>query len=277
MGALPEPVHVLASEATGAISAHGAQVLSWVPDGGAEVLFVSRAARLDTGSAIRGGIPVVFPWFGPGRVAGMSPAHGFARTAAWRLLRVDDGADTATVEFGLTEQDATSEWFPHPFEARLTVTFGRELRVGLAVTNTGRAPFSYEDALHTYFRVGNAERVRIEGLDGATFVDKTHEGERAIQQGGVVITGETDRIYASTATARIVDPVLGRTICVAKAGSADTVVWNPWVDRARALGDLADDEWGEFVCVEAANIGRSAIDLVPGASHVTAVNVRIDD
>ena len=275
MGALPEPVHVLASEATGAISAHGAQVLSWVPAGGAEVLFVSRAARFDSDSAIRGGIPVVFPWFGPGRIVGMSPAHGFARTAPWRLLRVDDGPDTATLEFGLTEHDATSGWFPHPFDARLIVTFSRALQVSLSITNTGDEPFSFEDALHTYFRVGDVERVRMEGLDGATFIDKTRDGAEAIQQGDITITGETDRIYASTGTTRIVDPLLGRTITIAKTGSADTVVWNPWVDRVRALGDLGDDEWRDFVCVEAANIGPRAVELAPGATHATAITVTI--
>lgn len=280
MSALPEPVHLLTSTGSGAVFAHGAHVVSWMPAGDGEVgevLFLSRKAEFDTESAIRGGIPICFPWFGPGRTPGMSPAHGFARTATWHLASVDDGAERATATFRLTEADATSEWFPHSFTAELRVSFGTELEVALTVANTGTAPFSYEDALHAYFAVGDVERIHIEGLDGAEFIDKTlgPAAPPRTQIGDVTITGETDRVYDATGQVRIVDPVLKRTLVIDKEGSSSTVVWNPWVEKARALPDLADDEWREFVCVEAGNIGSYAVALEPGAHHTTVMRVSL--
>lgn len=280
MSALPEPVHLLTASGSGAVFAHGAQVVSWMPAGAGEVgevLFLSRMAEFDTANAIRGGIPVCFPWFGPGRTPGMSPAHGFARTAQWHLASVDDGADAAVAVFRLTEADATSEWFPHAFTAELRVSFGATLQVALTVANTGTATFSYEDALHAYFAVGDVERIRVEGLDDTEYVDKTLEpdAQPRIQSGEVTITGETDRVYLSEAQIRIVDPVLDRAIVIDKEGSASTVVWNPWIDKARALADLADDEWREFVCVEVANIGARAVELAPGEHHTTVMRVAV--
>lgn len=281
MSALPEPVHLLTSTGSGAVFAHGAHVVSWMPAGDGEVgevLFLSRKAEFDTRSAIRGGIPICFPWFGPGRTPGMSPAHGFARTATWHLGSVDDGAERATATFRLTEADATSAWFPGAFTAELRVSFGTELEVALTVANTGTAPFSYEDALHAYFAVGDVERVRIEGLDGAEFIDKTlgPDAPARSQAGDIAITGETDRVYRSTGQIRIVDPVLERMLVIDKEGSSSTVVWNPWVEKARALPDLADDEWREFVCVEVANTLDDAVELAPGERHITGLRVRTE-
>lgn len=281
MSALPEPVHLLTAAGSGAVFAHGAHVVSWMPAGDGEVgevLFLSRKAEFDTTTAIRGGIPVCFPWFGPGRTPGMSPAHGFARTATWHLASVDDGAERATATFRLTEADATSEWFPGAFTAELRVSFGAELEVALTVANTGTAAFSYEDALHAYFAVGDVERVRIEGLEGARFIDKTlgPDAPARSQAGDIAITGETDRVYRSTGQIRIVDPVLERMLVIDKEGSASTVVWNPWVEKARALPDLADDEWREFVCVEVANTLDDAVELAPGERHITGIRVRVE-
>ena len=147
----------------------------------------------------------------------------------------------------------------------------------LAVTNTASASFSYEDALHAYFAVGDVGRIRIGGLDGAAYIDKTLGPDAAArtQAGDLTISGETDRVYRSSGQIRIADPVLERMILIDKEGSADTVVWNPWVDKARTMADLADEEWREFVCVEAANALGAAVELAPGARHVTGIRVRV--
>ena len=278
MTELGEPLHLQTSLAAGAIHAHGAHVLSWLPAGHDEVLFLARGAVFDSQAAIRGGIPVIFPWFGPGRTPGMSPSHGFARTAPWQLDRVDDGPDVARVEYRLTEADATSPWFPGPFEASLTVSFGRELEVALSVRNSGTEPFSYEDALHAYFAVSDIERIGVEGLHGARYFDKTAPiGSPPGQQAGpIAFLGETDRVYDSTADVRILDPGSSRTIAIAKEGSGSTVVWNPWAEAAGALPDLEPGEWRRFVCVEVGNARERAIELAPGATHRTAMRVTLD-
>ena len=277
MTALGEPLHLQTRSATGAVFGHGAHVVSWIPAGHGEVLFVSRDAVFDTGTAIRGGVPVIFPWFGPGRTPGMSPSHGFARTALWHLMAVEDGPDVARVEFRLTEADATSPWFPEPFEATLSASFGSELEIALTVRNTGGEVLSFEDALHAYFAVGDVEQVRIEGLDGVEYFDKTAPAGSppGRQAGDLRCSGETDRVYDSTAPVRIVDPVLGRAITIEKSGSGSTVVWNPWPEVAGRLPDLAEGEWRRFVCVEPGNARGQAVELAPGATHRTAMQVGV--
>lgn len=267
--------------ATAEVYLHGAHVTAWQPAGQAPVLWTSAASRFEAGAPIRGGVPICFPWFGAHPDARDAPAHGWARTTAWELLGAEeDASGDVTLELGLTDSAATraSAW-PHRFAATYRVTVGATLRLELAVTNQEDAPVTLTDALHTYLAVGAVQDVRVEGLEGATYVDKVaapggpadaHQGD-----GPVRFTAETDRVYASEGTVRVVDPGLGRTVTVAKDGSASTVVWNPWVAKAHAMPDFGDDEWPGMVCVEAANVGAAAVRLAPGETHRLAQSLAV--
>ena len=249
----------------------GAQVLTWTPPGRQPVLWESPLARFEPGVAVRGGVPVIFPWFGAGTSGERTPAHGFARTAAWtRASVVDDVQHNGRLEVRhtLTAEGLDSA----PFEAELTTVFGRdELRVTLTVTNPGPNPYTYEEALHTYFSVSDVARVAIEGLDGSRYLDKVN-GSTLVQAGPVRFTGETDRIYDHSGEVVIDDPGRGRRVEIAKEGSADTVVWNPGAQLGRSMADVGEYHV-EFVCVEAANIGGNAITLAPGESHSLAQTI----
>ncbi|GEA88673.1 D-hexose-6-phosphate mutarotase [Cellulomonas cellasea] len=259
--------------ATAQVYLHGAHVTAWQPRGHAPVLWTSAASRYEAGAPIRGGVPICFPWFGPHPDDPGAPAHGWARTTAWELLGAEeDASGDVTLELGLADSDATraSAW-PHRFTATYRVTVGAALRLELTVTNRDDADVTLTDALHTYLAVGDVRDVAVEGLEGAAYVDKVAGagGSADARQGDepVRFTAETDRVYASDATVRVVDPVLGRTVTVAKDGSGSTVVWNPWVGKARAMPDFGDDEWPGTVCVEAGNVGAAAVRLAPGATH----------
>jgi len=258
---------------------HGAHVTRWQPVGGDPVLFLSARARFAVGAGIRGGVPVCFPWFGAGRSGDLTPAHGFARVCDWVELAVDDRTEqegSLRVTYGLGSGDITNrpdaERFPTEFAAELEVSFSPvQLDVALRVCNVGDRELSYEAALHTYLRTGDAAQVWLTGLEGAPYLDKVAAGTGAEvvrhQEGAVRFTQETDRVYTSDSPVRLHDPVLGRVLEVAKHGSATTVVWNPWVTKAAALPDLGDDEWRSFVCVETANTGSSSVRLAPGQQH----------
>ncbi|PFG37146.1 glucose-6-phosphate 1-epimerase [Flavimobilis soli] len=260
---------------TARIHTYGAHLVSWVPAGGADLLWVSPRTAYEPGAAIRGGVPLCFPWFGP-HPSGTGPAHGFARVSVWRLVEATELPDDAThpgggvaVTLELTEQDVdpalTSVW-PHPFAARVRLVVGRELSLSLAVTNTGGQTFSVSEALHTYVAVGDVRRVIVTGLDGATYVDKVADDVH-VQVGPVVLDGETDRVYTGTAaTTQVVEP--GRpTVTVAKSGSRSTVVWNPWAEKAAAMADVPDDAWTGFVCVETANAFDDSFAVEPGETR----------
>lgn len=255
----------------------GAHLTEWRL-GDTPVIWVSSESQYAEGQAIRGGVPVCWPWFGPGRSGDLTPAHGFARVAPWRLVQEDCDGSALQLAWELTTADVQglpgSEHFTHEFTARLDVTVEQAASVALTVHNEGAERFDYEVALHTYLHVGDIRQVEIVGLDGCDYFDKVL-GTDATQQGPVVFEGETDRVYASPATVQVHDPVLRRTLVIEKSGSPNTVVWNPWTDKARAMADFADDEWQQMVCVEAATVGGHAVVLGPGQEHTLSTTVRV--
>jgi glucose-6-phosphate 1-epimerase len=156
------------------------------------------------------------------------------------------------------------------------ITVGAELILELIATNTGSASFQFEEALHTYHQIGDAEKIRVAGLDGVTFLDNTDANRQKVQRGDVVMTQPIDNAYLNTGnTLELVDPVLHRRIRIAKENSLTTVVWNPWESGAKAMADLGDDEWRQFACVEASNILSSGVTLGPGQSHTITAKISV--
>jgi len=172
------------------------------------------------------------------------------------------------LRLGLTESEATYAIWPHAFDLELIATVGPELNVELISRNTGEAPLVVGGALHSYFRVGDVSRVAIHGLEGRSYIDKVDGGQQKAQDGPITIGMETDRIYLDTTAECVIDdPALGRRIRVAKAGSRTTVVWNPWIEKARLMPDCGEEEYLNFVCVETTNALEDVFDLAPGAEH----------
>jgi len=247
---------------------HGAHVTYWQPRGHAPVLFMSTHTRFAPDAALRGGVPVIFPWFGPRAGHPQAPGHGFARRRPWRLAREGEHDVVLALEADATTRAA----WPHDFALRLHVELAARLTITLEVINTASEAWTYEEALHTYFAVGDVTTTVVTGLEGAAYLDKTDALTRKQQPHQAMrITREVDRIFPDSPAACVVeDPVLKRRLRVDKRGSATTVVWNPWIQRARALPDLGDDEWRTMVCVETANVGENAITLEAGARHEMA-------
>jgi glucose-6-phosphate 1-epimerase len=255
-------------EAAGEIYLHGAHVTSWRPHGADEVLFVSAASHWQRERPIRGGIPICFPWFADKSDDAKAPAHGFVRTAAWQLDSIEPAGKAIAVTLSTTSNAETKRWLPADFHLRYRVTFAATLTLELTVSNRGAGPFRFEEALHTYFHVGQIEQVRIHGLDASQYLDKTDAFRVKVQQGPLVISSQTDRVFLNTKGPVDVEyGSLGRRIRIAKENSLTTVVWNPWLEKARALSDFGNDEWKQMVCVETCNVVAYAVELAPGKDH----------
>ncbi len=266
-------VQITSQDVIGEVYLHGAQVTSWLPGGAHDALFVSKRSRWQKGRAIRGGVPVCFPWFGSKAGDPNAPAHGFARTRTWRLESIVPGPDGVTVTLATDSDADTKRWWPADFHLVHRVTLGATLRLELVVTNTGPTRLQFEEALHAYYRVGSIADARVRGLEGIHYLDKTDSSHEKTQQGTLALDSETDRIFLNTReVVDIDDSVLGRRTRVVKEHSLATVVWNPWARGARRLPDLMDDEWTQFICVETANVSAFGIELAPGEQHtMTAV------
>jgi glucose-6-phosphate 1-epimerase len=280
---LPRVV-VTTPDAEAHVYLHGAQVTHYRRPGRPPVLFMSARSWFEPGRPIRGGVPIVFPWFGPSKIDPAFPAHGFARTRQWTLRSVDHDTATSvvTLSLALADDDATRLLWPHAFEAVHTVAIGPALGMALAVRNTGSSPFTFEAALHTYLSIGDVRRVTVTGLGGRDFVDNMDGRQLKTQPPEpITFTAETERIYLATPDAvTVTDPAAPggsrRAITVGKDGSLATVIWNPWVTKAKAMPDFGDEEWPAMVCIETANIAGHAITLAPGQRHVMRADLRDD-
>ena len=249
------------------IMLHGAHVISYTPAGAVPVLWMSQKSMFEVNEPIRGGIPVCWPWFGPDP-AGKFGGHGFARVSEWRVIEaIQSPAGKSSVTLELTEKDVDEKFAPQPFKLQLTVTLGTALMAALKIFNTSDKVLNYSGALHSYFNVADSSVIQVEGLNDCAYADKVLNVE-AVQSGNVVIDREIDRVYCGTSgIVRIIDPVLKRTIRIAKSGSTSTVVWNPWVEKSQRMADFGDEEYHTMVCVEAANAAAAGDDrsLIPGA------------
>jgi glucose-6-phosphate 1-epimerase len=236
------------------------------------LLFLSQCSRFVEGQPIRGGIPVIFPWFGQREGLGQ---HGFARVKAWDLKEVAPLPDgSVRVRFRLpTCPEAAG--FP-PFTADYLVTVSQSLTLQLVITSQSKdAEFTFENCLHTYFEVGDVTAISIQGLKGLDYLDKVaHFVEQTETHDALRIASEVDRIYENaTGTVEIHDPRLGRKIRVEKQGSASTVVWNPWIAKSRQMPDFGDEEYERMICVESGNVASNSIRLPPGASSTLTVKL----
>jgi glucose-6-phosphate 1-epimerase len=275
-GGLPRLV-VAAPAATGEIHLHGAHVTSFQPRGQQPVLFLSSRSHYEPGKPIRGGVPIIFPWFGPRADDPNAPMHGLVRTREWQVESVSQTGDAVRAVMTLASDGQTRAAWPHDFQLRFTAIFAVSLTMELEVRNTSREPFTFEEALHTYFSVADVRTVTIDGLGGTEYLDKEKGlGRFKQQESQLKLTAATDRVYVNTpATCVIHDVANHRRITVAKEHSASTVVWNPWAEKIKTMADLDPADWTKYLCVETCNVKENALTLAAGESHTLRATISI--
>ena len=261
------------------VSLYGAHVLNYTTSAGEPVLWVSEEAVFETGKPIRGGIPVCWPWFGPHQDDPEKPAHGLARISEWELIGASPGGNGVAgwLEFRLVDSQQSRTLWPYSFELRYRVDLSRGgLKVLLTTRNTGDEPFSITSALHSYFGMASIDDVAVFGLDGVEYLDQLDGLSRKTQDGLIRFDREVDRIYVDAPSKTSIDGAIsGRRIEIESQGSHSTVVWNPWIEKAKRMGDFGDAEYQEMVCVETANAGPDAVVVPAGQSHELGVILKL--
>ena len=248
---------------TAEIYHHGAHVTHFQKKGEPPLLFLSQCSRFEEGKPIRGGVPIIFPWFGAREGVGQ---HGFVRNQAWQLKEVAPEADdSVSVRFRFPDCPETAAY--PPFIAEYVVTVSEQLTLELIVTNKSATDnFEFEDCLHTYFFVEDITAVSVHGLKGVTYLDKTaNQAKKVEAEKAIRISAEVDRTYLDTTTmVEIHDARICRIIRVEKENSASTVVWNPWIAKAQQMSDFGNEEYRSMICVESGNVASNKIILPPG-------------
>jgi len=264
--------------ASATVYLEGAHVAEWQPAGEQPVLFMSGASAFKRGKAIRGGIPVIFPWFGDRHDGHPGPAHGFARTADWEFGFAALSGDELHMSLLLTPSEASRALGFDHFRVSYHLTLGRTLNLKLSVVSDAETPLVYEEALHTYFAIGDIRQTSVTGLHNVEYLDKRDGGAKKTQTGDpLILTRDTDRVYLDTqSTCVIDDKANARKITVAKTNSSTTIVWNPWAELTAKLADMEPDGWEGMICIETANAGDASITLAHGELHHMTCIISVD-
>ena len=256
--------------ATAKISVYGGQILSFKPASQTEdVMFLSSQAYYQSGKAIKGGTPVCWPWFGPDPEAKGRASHGLARNRMWQVRDIVSAQDGSTkVTLGLVSTSETKEIWDYNFDFAIAFTVGKDLNIDLITKNTGSQSFDITQALHTYFKVGDINRVSVLGLADKDYIDKVDSGKQKTQSDTITFSEECDRIYLDVPSKlTIEDKALNRQIVVTASNSKTAIVWNPWSDIAANMADLGNDDYQNFVCVETANAANEVITVPAGEQY----------
>lgn len=255
-------------QAQAVISLQGAQLLLWQPRDQKPVIWLSEKAQFVAGKALRGGIPICWPWFG--RTA--QPAHGFARNLPWQLQHNQESADIQQLTLTLNDTAETDAYWPHPFTLSLTLEIGATLNIMLHSQST--EAINLTGALHTYFAVDNINKTSVEGL-GNDYIDSLNHSQQVVDAPVLLLDGPVDRIYTAAENISFIhDDAAQRVITVEHQGNNSVVTWTPWREGARNMADMNDDAYLTMVCVETA-ITSQPITVTPQHSHTLSAHIRI--
>lgn len=260
------------------IALQGAHVLSWVPTGQRDVFWLSPAS-LPEPAAIRGGVPVCWPWFAKQGQTSGAVQHGPVRNMAWQISAIHSSTDDeVSVSFEpVISSDSllSAAGVPHGLHVSLRVTLSETLHQSLHTHNLGNTAFVLSQALHSYYAVSDAQRIAIEGIQGLIYTDRLRDLAKDVQRTPFALDQACDRTYEQLLEANasrqhrytLVDPDWQRSIVIDVAGSRSVVVWNPGQKNARSMPDVPDDGWPDFMCIEAANAGPDVVHLQAGENH----------
>ena len=255
------------------LTLHGAHVTSFIPAGSDDVLWVSQKSMFVPEKAIRGGIPVCWPWFGKHKTSPELPTHGYARLCDWEVASVSSCPEGDGVELHLAPEKVPAKWQPLPVELTFQAAVEKDgiLRLVLSMLNCGEQPVAISSALHTYFAVDAIENVAIDGLEDVRFVDSLTGTENS-ESGPIRIAAETDRVYLDCENDITLRDGSHYTEIV-RDGSRSAVVWNPWIEKSKNLADFGDDEYHRMVCIESTNALDDTRILEPDEFHVLATAI----
>ncbi|EOZ5528870.1 D-hexose-6-phosphate mutarotase [Vibrio metschnikovii] len=265
-------VRVIHDKAVAGIALHGGHVVSFRPTGQDDLLWMSKKAIFDGKTALRGGIPICWPWFG--RLA--TPAHGFARSSQWQLIEHRENEQGVIVVLGLDSNQQTRSVWPHEFQLRLSIEISDSLTVRLTITNTDQKAWTFSGALHSYLNVADVRETTITGM-GSDYIDSLQNDQWCQGEETLTLRDSIDRVYTKPQShIQVQDHQRQRTLVVDNQGHNSAVLWNPWAQGAQSMGDMQDDGYLTMLCIEstwhAPSLTAGKV-LQPGETHCLSTRI----
>ncbi len=273
--------------ASAEIFLQGAQISRYQQAGQDPILWLSDECDFTKGTSLRGGIPVCWPWFADirknpqavqtqftERMLNDLEMHGFVRVRDWEISKIETPSQDLTI-VELHYQIHAEQERQWPFATALVyrVEIGAELKASLSVQNQDSMPFTFSQALHTYFSISHIDDASISSFDQGKYIDTLDDWNTHTQQGDIVFAEEVDRIYHSAPNPTELSDK-NRKITISSEGSNSTVVWNPWIAKAKRLSHFGDDAYKEMLCIENANIMDDIVSLEPQEKHTLSIVIK---
>lgn len=252
------------SKASATISLQGAQLIEYTPLNGENLLFVSEGEPFILGKAIRGGIPICWPWFGPHPTEQTAPAHGLVRDKQWDYEIAVDTPQRTEIIFK-TKSDPQNDFFPHAARAELMISIGDSVVLSLTTHNDGPVPLQVSQALHTYFACPTIADVQLQGLQGEPYFNQVTRSNAHFPS-NFTFDQETDWVVQDKGQP-IVLAGLKTPIKINRLGSHSVVVWNPWIEKSKTLSHFRQDDYQRMFCVEASNALEDTRLVKPAQAH----------
>lgn len=273
-------IEVLNDNAEATVSLYGGQVLSYRPtEQSHDVLFMAGKAQYLEGKAIRGGIPVCWPWFGKRPDRPDFPGHGIARINRWSVAEAKQ-LDAGNTQIRLSLKQPLPQhlnWWPHGFELQMMISIGKKLILELITHNTSRQPFTVTQAFHGYFRIGDIKQCRLTGLENIDYLDNLDGARQKRRNDALTVSNAIEQVYQlNNGTVNIVDAILKRKIAVRSFDATAMVVWNPWTTGAAAMPDLNETDFQNFICVEPGHIGATGFELPPESERSLRTVIEVE-
>lgn len=264
-------IEIKNSSAKAKIALQGAHIFEYVREDEDGILWLSEISDFEQGKAIRGGVPICWPWFGFNEDKNL-PQHGFARIYMWEFIGSDEvSKDKTTLIFRLTNNEQTLKIWDYKFELELKITISKELKMELKTTNMSESPFKISQALHTYFNVSHISEVIIKGLDKKPYLDAL-SWQKEIQNGDIYFEKEVDRVYQEVDT-NLVLVDKNREIKIKNTNSTSAVIWNPWIEKTSKMSAMKENAYEHFVCIESANTFDDTRVIEPKKSHTLIAQI----
>jgi glucose-6-phosphate 1-epimerase len=260
------------------ISLYGGQVLQWQPANQQPVFWLSDKANYTQGKAIRGGVPICWPWFGAyhnesGELLEAEGNHGFARQRTWQISSYQIERDRFSITLNLSGENDCTAW-PAKYQLQQELVFAKTFQQKLIMTNLSNQVIHYSGALHSYLAVSHPENVSVDTLSSVLFDDKLATGRQAVQT-LVHCKGPIDRIYHTSNTQALVDNEWQRKLILNSTDCQQWVLWNPGQKIASKVADIHPQGENEYVCLEAANTNK--ISIAPMQSKIMRQSIAIEN
>ncbi|HFQ61518.1 MAG TPA: D-hexose-6-phosphate mutarotase [Epsilonproteobacteria bacterium] len=269
-------IEILNKYAHAKIALQGAHIFACRFKDKPPLLWLSKKAFFEEGKAIRGGIPICFPWFGKHTEDTTLPQHGFARTQLWQCVEEKELADGSTfVRLKLSTNMFTLTQWKYKFKLYIEFVIGKTLNVSLHIHNIDTKPFEVSTALHTYFSVSDINKTSVRGLEGCQYYDalETQYNEQTIP---LVIDKEVDRVYFSPNNVITLDDDR-KKIVLSQSGSNSLVLWNPWKEKSKTMQDMTEDGYRTMLCLETANAREDMRVIAAGETHTLRAKIMQED